>query len=40
MISTYSHLNLEIDDNEVNQNITNIQLDDMFFNCLQELKAD
>ena len=37
-ISKYSQLKLEIDNNKFNQNITNIQLDEMFTSGLKEFK--
>ena len=37
-ISKYNQLKLEIDNNKFNQNITNIQLDEMFTNGLREMK--
>ena len=37
-ISKYNQLKLEIDNNKFNQNITNIQLDDMFTTGLKEFK--
>ena len=37
-ISKCSQLKQEFDNNKFNQNFTNIHLDDMFTNCLRELK--
>ena len=37
-ISKYNHLKQEFDNNKFNQNITNIQLDEMFTNGLREMK--
>ena len=37
-ISKYNQLKLEIDDNKFNQNITNIQLDEMFTTGLKKFK--
>ena len=37
-ISKYNQLKQEFDNNKFNQNITNIQLDEMFTNGLRELK--
>ena len=37
-ISKYNQLKLEIDNNKFNQNITNIQLDEMYTTGLKEFK--
>ena len=37
-ISKYNQLKLQIDNNKCNQNITNIQLDDMFTSGLKEFE--
>ena len=37
-IYKYNQLKQEFDNNKFNQNITNIQLDEMFTNCLREMK--
>ena len=37
-ISKYNHLKQEFDNNKINQNITNIHLDEMFTNGLREMK--
>ena len=38
IFSKYNQLKQEFDNNKFNQNITYIQLDDMFTNCLREMK--